>query len=252
MSKARRHVNLDKFHQGRKLPNKRAACRPMIDHIRASVLRKSPKSFHALVLPADHIYDVRLLREIGVPDENISAEDKDKISYQAIRSKTKTEMTDGPLNISFRIALEQDKKFDWMNLDFCGFIHPIVHDCTGTLSKYCFTEDCFLMVTAKCARENSQAKEYIYLLAQSCQQLGIPPAKNFQEAREQALFYIMTAFPQEYNWFVQDFYFARYREDRLDKRSAAYMICFGASYSQSLPTNYDQKILNLWRSREWI
>ena len=247
----RRLVNLDKFHEGRKLPNKRAACCPMIDHVRASAIHKGPKEFHALVLPADHIYDVRLLREIGVPDENISAEDKDRISYQAIRSKTKTDMTDGPLDIGFRIGLEQDKKFDWMNLDFCGFIHPLVHCCVGSLANGCFCEDCFLMVTAKCARENPQAQEYISLLAQSCQQFGIPPAKNFQEAREQALFYIMIAFPLRYNWFVQDFYFARYREDRLNKKSASYMLCFGASYSQSLPANCDQKLFDLWESRKW-
>ncbi len=251
MAKVRKSVNLDKFHEGRELPNKRAACRPMLDHVRTAVTRKGPKQFRALVLPADHIYDVLLLREMKVPDENISTEDKNKISYQAIRNKTKTIMTDGPLDIGFRIAVEQGKKFDWVNLDLCGFIHPLVHGCVGSLAKDCFVENSFLMVTAKCARENPQAQEYITLLTQHCQQLGVPPANNFQEAREQALFYILAAFPLRYNWFVQDFYFARYREDRLNKRSAAYMLCFGASYSQAHPINYDQKLSDLWRSREW-
>lgn len=251
MSKIRKCVNLDKFHEGRELPNKRAACRPMIDHVRASVARKKPEHFHALVLPASHIYDVRLLREMGVPDENIAAEDKDKISHQAIRRQTTTDMTDGPLDISFRIAIEQNQKFDWVNLDLCGFIHPLIHGCVGTLSKNNFVENSFLMVTAKCARENLQSQEYIKSLEQRSQQLGLPPTESFQEAREQALFYIMVAFPLLHNWFVQDFYFARYREDRVNKKSAAYMLCFGASYSQNCPANYDQKLLDLWRSREW-
>lgn len=237
-----RNAKLDKFRQGRKLPHKREACRPLIAQVEQLVDRRSPKDFQAFVMPSATLFDIKVLTDLGVPEANIVAIENDPTSFLSIKKNTAVDLTDGPVDLGFRIGLEEDKKFDWMNLDLCGFIQPNLSQYILSLASASFTENCIVTVTVKCGREYREAKNFIWMLAKDAYSLGLPKANTLQEARQVALFYLCSVMPCGFGWYPQMVLYARYREDRQNETKGSFMLSCGVVYSQK--ENID--FLSLW------
>ncbi len=214
------NTNLSKFLLKRKLPNKRKACQFIRNETQSLVSQIGAGNFHALVMPSPNLYDINILRSMGVPDDNMTVVENNPRCFKQIVTKFCGNMTDAAADLTFRVSSDTGL-FHWINLDMCGPLSYDLFMCVTTLAQYHFDNPCFLTVTIKCGRESPSCKECIKVLAGE--------EGSLQTQREAAA-NTMIAMPLQFGWKITKSFAVRYKEDRLHGRSGNQMYCFGAVY----------------------